>query len=210
MAPITGFQANTTIHAAFWIYKPDPTVDPVSKEEFIEVNAIQRISANAQTVLTTISSIQVVGSLLTVTCATTGGLRSTQLVIFYGLTNATFLNGQVVYIKSVTPTTFTAIFAAPLAWNSVTEYVPGNAVNYLGVTYYCILTNTNEVPPNATYWSLNYGPAAEPFGAQLIDTTNRTAYLTYAESAVSPSQSPTKLEGAIAARFLYDMEALFY
>ena len=136
-------------------------------------------------------------------------LRSTQLVIFYGLTNATFLNGQVVYIKSVTPTTFTAIFAAPLAWNSVTEDVPGNAVNYLGVTYYCILTNTNEVPPNATYWSLNYGPAAEPFGAQLIDTTNRTAYLTYAESAVSPSQSPTKLEGAIAARFLYDMEALF-
>ena len=28
----SGFQNNTTIHAAFWIYKPDFTFDPKGKE----------------------------------------------------------------------------------------------------------------------------------------------------------------------------------
>lgn len=169
MAPITGFQANTTIHAAFWIYKPDPTYDPISKEEFIEVNSIQRVECNGQVTLSTIPSVQVASNLLTVTVAGTSGLRVSQLVIFYGLTNATFLNGQVVYINSVGANTFTANFT-----------------------------------------HANYAPTAEPAGAQVVDTTNRVAYLYYAETSVSTSQAPRKLEGAVAARFIYDMEALFY
>jgi len=168
MATITGFQANTTIQAAFWIYKPDPTVDPISKEEFIEVNSIQRIECNGQTVLTTISRVQVTSNVVTVTVATTGGLRVNQQVIFYGLTNATFLNGQVVCINNVSSSTFSANF-----------------------------TNAN------------YGPTSEQAGTQLVDTTNRVAYLYYPEATVSTSQAPRKLEGAVAARFIYDMEALF-
>jgi hypothetical protein len=169
VATISGFQSNTTIHAAFWIYKPDPVIDPVSKEEFIEVNSLQRVEANAAIVLSSISSTQIAGGVLTVTVAATGQMRSQQQVILSGLTNAAPLNGQVVTITSLTPTSFNANFpAAP------------------------------------------YGPVAEPAGAQVIDTTNRTAYLFYAETDVSTSQAPQKLVGPIASRFIYDMEQLFY
>jgi hypothetical protein len=168
MATLSGFQSNTTIQAAFWIYKPDPTIDPVSKEEFIEVNSIQRIEANAANVLSTISSTQVTSNVLTATVATTGGMRVNQQVILSGLTNSTLLNGVVVLINKVTPTSFSANFV-----------------------------------------TANYGSTSEPAGAQVIDTTNRTCYLFYAETSVSTSQAPRKLEGAVAATFIYDMEALF-
>lgn len=38
------------------------------------------------------------------------------------------------------------------AWNNATAYVLGNQVVSGGITYYCIAANTNQVPPNATYW----------------------------------------------------------
>lgn len=38
------------------------------------------------------------------------------------------------------------------AWNNATSYVIGNQVVLSGITYYCILANTNQSPPNATYW----------------------------------------------------------
>lgn len=168
MATISGFQSNTTIHAAFWIYKPDPTLDPVSKEQFVEVNSIQKIEANAAVVLGSITSTQVTSNVLTVTVSNTGSLRPYQQVILSGLTNSIFLNGQVVTVNQVTPTTFTA-----------------------------------------TFINANYTATAEPVGALVTDTTNRVAYLFYPEAAVSPSQAPLKLEGAVAARFIYDMESLF-
>ena len=43
----SGFQANTTIHAAFWWYKPDPSVIPPGKEIIQEVNSLQRVEATA-------------------------------------------------------------------------------------------------------------------------------------------------------------------
>ena len=209
MATISGFQSNTTIHAAFWIYKPDPTVDPVSKVQFIEVNSLQKVEANAAVVLSSVSSVQVTGTTLTVNIAASGGMRSYQQVIFSGMTNALFLNGQVVTITGVTPTTVTATYVATNKWDAALNYVPGESVLFGGVTYYCILANTNQTPPNATYWATTYGPTVEPAGAQVIDTTNRVAYLFYAEQAVSPSQAPLKLDGAVASKFIYDMEALF-
>ena len=46
MANQSGFQTNTTIHAAFWWYKPDPLLDPTGREILIEVNSIQKIESN--------------------------------------------------------------------------------------------------------------------------------------------------------------------
>jgi hypothetical protein len=46
-------------------------------------------------------------------------------------------------------------------WNSATLYNPGNLVNYGGVGWICILTNTNIIPgTNQTYWNTasGYGP----------------------------------------------------
>lgn len=45
MANLTGFQSNTTISAAFWIYKPDPALDPTGREIFVNVNNVQKIEA---------------------------------------------------------------------------------------------------------------------------------------------------------------------
>lgn len=38
------------------------------------------------------------------------------------------------------------------AWSGATAYVVGNLCANGGVTYYCIAANTNQAPPNATYW----------------------------------------------------------
>lgn len=38
------------------------------------------------------------------------------------------------------------------AWNSGTNYTAGALVVVGGVNYYCIAANTNQTPPNATYW----------------------------------------------------------
>lgn len=151
------------------MYKPDPVIDPVSKQELIEVNAIQRIEANAETVLATISSTSVSSNVLTVIVSSTASMRVGQQVIFRNLTdpNDTYLNGQVVTINRVTPTTFTA-----------------------------------------NYTVANYSATSEG-SAQVIDTTNRTLYIFYAETTVSTSQAPQKYVGAVAARFIYDLEALF-
>lgn len=44
-------------------------------------------------------------------------------------------------------------FIAAPAWSAVTAYVANlNAVSLAGVNYQCILNNTNQTPPNATYW----------------------------------------------------------
>lgn len=45
MASQSGFQLNTTIHAAFWWYKPDPSIVPPPKEIMQEVNSLQRIES---------------------------------------------------------------------------------------------------------------------------------------------------------------------
>lgn len=54
------------------------------------------------------------------------------------------------------PTASTAVAIDTLfwpAWNSVTPYTANRVVNYGGANYRCILAHTNQVPPNATYWT---------------------------------------------------------
>jgi hypothetical protein len=40
------------------------------------------------------------------------------------------------------------------AWSAVTAYVIDDAVSLNGSSYICILWNTNQTPPNATYWQV--------------------------------------------------------
>lgn len=39
------------------------------------------------------------------------------------------------------------------AWSSTQAYVAGDTVKQAGTVYYCVLAHTNQVPPNATYWT---------------------------------------------------------
>jgi hypothetical protein len=45
-------------------------------------------------------------------------------------------------------------FGLPAAWNSATAYVAFDVVTLAGTSYVCILANTNQTPPNATYWTV--------------------------------------------------------
>ena len=46
----------------------------------------------------------------------------------------------------------TLLAGSPAAWSSATAYVTGDLVSRSGTNYYCIAANTNQGPPNATYW----------------------------------------------------------
>lgn len=47
------------------------------------------------------------------------------------------------------------------AWSGATPYQVGNLVTSGGITYYCILAHTNQVPPNGTYWYAQAGSVYE-------------------------------------------------
>jgi hypothetical protein len=48
-------------------------------------------------------------------------------------------------------------FGLPAAWNSATAYLAFDVVSLNGTSYVCILANTNQTPPNATYWTVLAG-----------------------------------------------------
>ena len=48
----------------------------------------------------------------------------------------------------------TLITGSPAAWNSGTAYEVGDLVSLSGSNYYCTAGNTNQTPPNASYWYL--------------------------------------------------------
>lgn len=164
-----GFQLNSTITGAFWLYRPDPVVNQVDREIMVQINNIQYLEATpAQVVANNISSVSVQSNVLTVT-GNLSGITSGISVGFTKLTNAAFLNKQVVTVISVSGNSFTANFTNP-----------------------------------------NYGPMAEPPGAQGVNAGVRTVWIYYPETGVSTSQAPRKLEGVVATLFLFDMEALFF
>src|SRR5271157_1700387 len=114
-----GWQLNTTIHAAFWIYKPDFTFDPKGKEIMVNVNNLQYIEANQPTIrMPQITNIAITGGLLTITGVNTFQ-PSMSAALINGLQNATFLNGVIVPVSSATPTSITA--TAPTIVAPVTE-----------------------------------------------------------------------------------------
>jgi len=141
-----GFQRNTTIQAAFWIYKPDFRFDQHGKEVMINVNNLQYIEVDKPTIrMPQITNIAISGGLLTVT-----GVNTFQpnfnAAIMNGLQNATFLNGKIVSVSSATPQQFTAtmpVITAPVtdvmvASNVLTvvarqQWVVGMTVTFSGL-----------------------------------------------------------------------------
>ena len=74
---------------------------------------------------------------------------------FY-LSGADDLPGQVLLeARSLTDTSFfLALDSGAIAWDVGTAYVIGDQVKLSGVLYTCILGNTGNTPPNATYWKV--------------------------------------------------------
>jgi hypothetical protein len=68
------------------------------------------------------------------------------------------------------------------AWNAAVSYLIGSSVDSGGSIYLCIAANTNEMPPNATYWTLLSGS-----GAYVGVWDSTTAYTTGQIVSVSTS-----------------------
>ena len=97
-----GFQSNTTIHAAFWIYKPDFSFDPKGKEQMVNVNLLQYVEADQPTVrMQAITSISISGGVLTIV-GSNSFQSNMNAALIDGLQNATFLNGLIVPVNTAT------------------------------------------------------------------------------------------------------------
>jgi hypothetical protein len=104
----SGFQNNTTIHAAFWIYKPDFSYDPKGKEVMVNVNGLQYLEADQPTVrMQAISNISIAGGVLTIV-GSNNFQNNMNAALINGLQNATFLNGLIVPISQATLPQITA------------------------------------------------------------------------------------------------------
>src|SRR5215468_5039020 len=90
------------------------------------------------------------------------------------------------------------------AWSAATAYVPYDSVSDGGSSYVCIVGNTNQAPPNATYWSVmaqqgatgptgNTGPAGSTGATGATGPTGTRGSLWY-----SGSGAPGTITGEIA------------
>lgn len=71
------------------------------------------------------------------------------------------------------------------AWSNATAYTVGALVVQGGVNYYCILANTNQSPPNATYWYPLTGTIYEipsPYTAGMLTNPDNTCGLQLEQS----------------------------
>lgn len=86
-------------------------------------------------------------------------------------------------------------FGVPASWNSATAYLPFNVATLDGSSYVCILANTNETPPNATYWVVlaSKGDTGASGPAALLPVA---AWLTATSYVVGPPASLVSNAGA--------------
>lgn len=59
-------------------------------------------------------------------------------------------------------------------WNSATTYAIRDAVSYNGSSYYAIAANTNEAPPNASFWNLLAQKGTDGTGAGTVTSVGGT------------------------------------
>lgn len=69
-------------------------------------------------------------------------------------TNATQITMSLTGGLNWQPSEVLTVVASAPAWSSTTTYVAGNYASFSGVIYKCILGNSNQTPPNATYWQV--------------------------------------------------------
>ena len=72
-------------------------------------------------------------------------------------------------------------------WSSSTAYAIRDAVTYNGTSYYAIAANTNQAPPNATYWNVLAQKGADGTGAVSSVGLSAPALFTVSGSPVTSS-----------------------
>ena len=76
------------------------------------------------------------------------------------------------------------------AWSSSTTYVANDAVSFAGSSYICVIANTNNSPPNLTYWNLLAATGTSSTGVTYVAAT--------VPSFLSVTGSPITSTGTLA------------
>jgi hypothetical protein len=178
----TGFQNNTTIHAAFWIFKPDFTFQHEGKEILVNINRLQYVEFNQPVVRTPqITNIAINAGVLTVTGITT--FQANFNAALKGLQAAPFLNNLIVPVNSATPQQFIATMptiSAPvtsieIASNVLTVAARQQWVVGMTVTFSNLVNATFLNGQTVTITSVSQNPS-DPSGY-----ANFTAAFTHAD-----------------------------
>ena len=116
----------------------------------------------------------------------TGAVGATGVPGVNGATGATGLTGA----TGATGSTGPVGMVWRGAWSSVTAYILNDAVSFAGSSYICILGNTNNSPPNATYWNLLAQTGSSASGVTYVGAT--------VPSVLSITGSPITTTGTLA------------
>ncbi len=81
------------------------------------------------------------------------------------------------------------------AWSSLTAYVANDGVSLAGTSYICIGSNTNQTPPNLTYWNV-FGAAG---GTGVAGNTGATGAIGTAGATGSTGAGDTGASGVAGA-----------
>lgn len=79
-------------------------------------------------------------------------------------------------------------------------YTPGNLVTNSGVTYLCIATNSNQAPPNATYWEV-YDPSRRFLDARRFWVPASTVYVPPIDQEILDASSTMAAGGSAILDF---------
>jgi hypothetical protein len=115
--------------------------------------------------------------------------------------NATY---WAILVQAATPITWKG------AWSGVTAYVFNDGVSVNGASYACITANTNNQPPNATYWQLIAAAGTVAATGDLINmsaTDLRSIFLAVNQATIAQVSNVANL-AAIAApvnTYLYEV-----
>jgi len=78
-------------------------------------------------------------------------------------------------------------------WSGATTYAIRDAVAYLGSSYYAIASNTNQAPPNASFWNLLAEKGIDGTGAGTVTSVNVSGGTT----GLTTSGGPVTVAGTI-------------
>jgi hypothetical protein len=175
MANLYGFQTNTIIHAAYWIYKPDPTLDPTGRETIVAL-PFQYLEATQPIILSpNVASVTYAGGVLTVT--TPNNLKPGSVVLLVGFTNAFFLNTVLLTVASATSSQFTANYTQVA--NIVSTSISSNVLTVTCTSPHTPLTNLFSVGETVT---LN-GTAEAFLNGQTVTVLSTTLLESYGQAA---------------------------
>jgi hypothetical protein len=121
------------------------------------------------------------------------------LTYYYFVTSVDIYGSESAPVSAQTGAVPSILIGYQGAWDSSLYYTAGAEVSLAGIIYLCILANTNQTPPNLTYWTPLSGISYAGVWSSIVAyTTGQTVSVSgaiYIAIASSTNQNPTSTAG---------------